>query len=228
MLLGIAGLSLAALASAPTPADLPLVNGRVYTLTSDDGGADLPRAFRVRDQGTGGPRDLQPEEVAVANDHLAGLERRDGAGAQFAICGEPGAFTDFAYGLAAHRVLAAIREFARTGRWIDRLRLPMGHDPQTLCDRLKIPEAKRPRSIEPAEGEFIARFLGGRPVHATLQTGCAFGCSAAYILSATRAPHIAIDPYKHKYNSLGKANSYRPIRSGGPRPSRTPRTASTC
>jgi predicted O-methyltransferase YrrM len=77
---------------------------------------------------------------------------------------------------------------------------------ESLYERLEIPEEHRSTSILPEEGELIARLLRGREIGATLETGFAYGCSAAYILSATGAPHVAVDPYAASYGEIGLRN----------------------
>jgi predicted O-methyltransferase YrrM len=78
-----------------------------------------------------------------------------------------------------------------------------------LYDRLVIPENRRSTSISREQGDYIFDFLNGQAVGRTLETGFAYGCSAAYILSATKAQHIAIDGYQEGYNNLGLANVAR-------------------
>ena len=60
-----------------------------------------------------------------------------------------------------------------------------------LYDRLNIPEHGRKTAIRRDQGEFLCEFLRGRTINRTLETGFAYGCSTAYIMSATSAPHIA-------------------------------------
>jgi predicted O-methyltransferase YrrM len=76
----------------------------------------------------------------------------------------------------------------------------------TIYDRLNIPEHGRKTAIRRDQGEYLCDFLGPRTIARTLETGFAYGCSAAYIMSATTAPHIAIDPYADKYGDLGLQN----------------------
>lgn len=57
--------------------------------------------------------------------------------------------------------------------------------------------------IDPSTGEFLAEIILENECHKTLETGLAYGCSAIYILSATKKVggeihHIAIDPYQIK------------------------------
>jgi len=77
---------------------------------------------------------------------------------------------------------------------------------KAIYDRLDIPEAGRKTAIRRDQGEYLCDFLRARTIRRTLETGFAYGCSAAYIMSGTDAPHIAIDPYADKYGDLGVAN----------------------
>lgn len=78
--------------------------------------------------------------------------------------------------------------------------------PTALYDRLNIPEHGRKTAIRRDQGEFLCEFLRGRTINRTLETGFAYGCSTAYIMSATSAPHIAIDPYADSYGDVGLQN----------------------
>jgi predicted O-methyltransferase YrrM len=77
---------------------------------------------------------------------------------------------------------------------------------QNIYDKLTIPPEHIATSIGREEGEYIFELVGSKPVNSTMETGFAYGCSAAYILAATNAPHIAIDPYEHNYSDLGLHN----------------------
>jgi predicted O-methyltransferase YrrM len=68
------------------------------------------------------------------------------------------------------------------------------------------PDRGRKTAIRRDQGEYLCEFLRSRTINRTLETGFAYGCSAAYILSGTNAPHIAIDPYAHEYGDLGLEN----------------------
>jgi predicted O-methyltransferase YrrM len=78
-----------------------------------------------------------------------------------------------------------------------------------LYDRIVIPEDRRSTSIGREHGAFIVEFLKSRPITRTLETGFAYGCSAVHIMSATDAPHIAIDAYEDGYDNIGLANVAR-------------------
>jgi len=56
------------------------------------------------------------------------------------------------------------------------------------------------------EGEYIYNFLKENNIKRTLEIGFAYGCSSAYIISATQSKHYVIDPYQPWYQNLGKKN----------------------
>jgi predicted O-methyltransferase YrrM len=75
-----------------------------------------------------------------------------------------------------------------------------------IYEQLEIPEKDRLTSVQKAEAEFMHEFIKEHGLSKTLETGFAYGCSAAHILSATKTSHITIDPYQDTYNNLGLAN----------------------
>jgi predicted O-methyltransferase YrrM len=75
-----------------------------------------------------------------------------------------------------------------------------------LYEQLEIPEEDRITSIGKEHAEWMHAFLKDRDITQTIETGFAYGCSTAYIMTATNAPHIAIDPYQDKYQNLGLRN----------------------
>lgn len=78
---------------------------------------------------------------------------------------------------------------------------------ENIYEQLEISEQGRHISIPKENAEFIFDFLKNKPISQTLETGFAYGCSAAYIISSTRKNHIAIDPYeKESFNDLGLHN----------------------
>ena len=77
---------------------------------------------------------------------------------------------------------------------------------QNIYEKLEIPENDRLTSIQKDQAEFIFDFLKDKKISQTLETGFAYGCSTAYIISATKSPHIAIDPYQQSYKNLGLKN----------------------
>jgi len=78
---------------------------------------------------------------------------------------------------------------------------------ENIYEQLEISEQGRHISIPKDAAEFIFDFLKDKPISQTLETGFAYGCSAAHIISATGKNHIAIDPYeKESFNDLGVYN----------------------
>src|SRR3972149_7907264 len=69
-----------------------------------------------------------------------------------------------------------------------------------------IPAKRRCVSITRDEAIFIYNFLRERKITETLEIGFAYGYSAIYIMSATGAPHIVIDPYQGEFDNLGISN----------------------
>lgn len=84
--------------------------------------------------------------------------------------------------------------------------LPSISTGETIYDQLFIPEDSRPISISREEGEYLFSFIKERQIRNTLEVGFSFGCSTAYIISATRGSHIAIDCYQAAWGDLGLAN----------------------
>lgn len=78
---------------------------------------------------------------------------------------------------------------------------------QTLYEQLEIPDDDRLTSIKPHEGEYLSRLIREHDITKTLEVGLAYGCSAAYIMEATRSAHVAIDPYQDDYHNLGVKNA---------------------
>lgn len=61
-----------------------------------------------------------------------------------------------------------------------------------IYDKLYLPEGNS--SIPKKQAEFIYSFLKDKNIKKTLEVGFCFGCSTAYIMSATLSPHYVIDP----------------------------------
>jgi predicted O-methyltransferase YrrM len=78
--------------------------------------------------------------------------------------------------------------------------------PQTLYSKLDIPAHDRVTSLSEEEGKFIFNFLIEKGIKRTLEIGMAYGCSTAYIISATKSLHYAIDPFQEIYQNLGTKN----------------------
>jgi len=80
-----------------------------------------------------------------------------------------------------------------------------------IYDKITIPKKYHETSIKKIEAEFIYSFLKKKDIKNTLEIGLAYGCSAAYIISATKSIHHVIDPYQNNIfkNSELKRNNLR-------------------
>lgn len=76
----------------------------------------------------------------------------------------------------------------------------------SLYSQLDIPDEDRLTSIREEEADVLAHLLKERGLRRTLEVGFAYGCSTAYIMDATGAPHVAIDPYQDAYGNRGLKN----------------------
>ncbi|MBD3253178.1 radical SAM protein [Candidatus Pacearchaeota archaeon] len=62
-------------------------------------------------------------------------------------------------------------------------------------------------SISKEEGKFIYRFLKEKNIKKTIEIGLGYGCSSAYIISATKSKHLVIDPFqKENFGNIGLQN----------------------
>ncbi|PIN91104.1 hypothetical protein COU57_01985 [Candidatus Pacearchaeota archaeon CG10_big_fil_rev_8_21_14_0_10_32_14] len=77
---------------------------------------------------------------------------------------------------------------------------------KSLYDQLDIPKNDKQTSITREEARFIYNFLTKNNIKKTLEVGFAYGCSASYIISATKDKHYVIDPFQNKYSYLGIKN----------------------
>lgn len=76
-----------------------------------------------------------------------------------------------------------------------------------MLNILKKIKIDKKSSISKKDGEFIYNFLKNKKIKKTLETGFGSGISTAYIISATKSNHIAIDPFEKKnFNNLGLEN----------------------
>lgn len=73
-------------------------------------------------------------------------------------------------------------------------------------EKLEIPKNNRNTSISKKEAKFIFKFLQTKRISRTLEIGFAYGCSTAFIISATKKPHFVIDPFQSQYHDLGLKN----------------------
>lgn len=75
-----------------------------------------------------------------------------------------------------------------------------------IYEKLEIPDEDRLTSIRKEEAEYLYWFLKEQRIKSSLEIGFAYGCSTAYIISATRSTHIVIDPYQSNYKNIGLKN----------------------
>lgn len=62
-------------------------------------------------------------------------------------------------------------------------------------------------SVSKTEGQYIYSFLKEKEIKTTLEIGFCYGCSTAYIISATQHTHYAIDPHQEEvWNNVGLTN----------------------
>jgi len=78
--------------------------------------------------------------------------------------------------------------------------------PGEINEILEIPEWDTYSSVKTKEASFIYEFLLKNNIRKTLETGFAFGKSAAHIMAATKTKHVAIDPFQDKYERMGIKN----------------------
>lgn len=75
-----------------------------------------------------------------------------------------------------------------------------------IYQQLEIPNGDKATSITETGGEYIYNFLKDNNLKKTLEVGFAYGCSTAYIISATKSIHYVIDPSQGLYFNLGLEN----------------------
>lgn len=75
-----------------------------------------------------------------------------------------------------------------------------------LDSKLYIPSEKRLISIARQQGEFIFDFLCERSISKTLEIGMAYGYSTAFIMTATKSEHYAVDPFQYRFDNIGIDN----------------------
>jgi predicted O-methyltransferase YrrM len=80
-----------------------------------------------------------------------------------------------------------------------------------IYEQLTIPDGSRHTSISRREGEYLFNLSRARGSRWTIETGLAWGCSAAYIIAAGGdGPHVCIDPYQEEsYGNQGLENLSR-------------------
>lgn len=78
--------------------------------------------------------------------------------------------------------------------------------PEEINSILVIPEWDTSSPVKTDEAGYIYNFLREKRLSRTLETGFAFGKSAAHIMAATGSEHFAIDPFQERYKHLGTGN----------------------
>ena len=74
---------------------------------------------------------------------------------------------------------------------------------------LEVPEQDKTTPVKASEAAFIYEWIRQHGLRRTLEVGFGYARSAAYIMSATGGPHIAMDPFQASYNHLGLKNAER-------------------
>lgn len=82
-----------------------------------------------------------------------------------------------------------------------------------IYDQLEVPEKEREIAVSRREGEYLYELVKEYGFTKTLETGLAFGFSAAYIISASQSLHVAIDP--HAKDRQNKGLSFKNLRKLG-------------
>jgi predicted O-methyltransferase YrrM len=72
--------------------------------------------------------------------------------------------------------------------------------------KLIIPGGNKAIPVREIEAEFIYYLIKEKNLKKTLEIGFGYGRSAAYIMRATNARHIVVDPFQENYESLGLKN----------------------
>lgn len=78
--------------------------------------------------------------------------------------------------------------------------------PSTILNAFMHPEWDNVSSIKPKEAAFIYNFLLENKLNKTLEIGFAMGMSTCHIMAATKAKHIAVDPFQNNYGYFGIKN----------------------
>ncbi len=71
---------------------------------------------------------------------------------------------------------------------------------------IKLPDDIRASAVKFSEGEYLHELIRANGFRKTLETGLGLGLSAASILTASRARHVAIDPFQADYDNCGLKN----------------------
>jgi len=74
---------------------------------------------------------------------------------------------------------------------------------------IQLPEGIRSSAVKFSEGEYLHELVRANGFRRTLETGFGLGVSAASIMTASRARHVAIDPFQRDYDDCGLKNLER-------------------
>jgi len=72
-----------------------------------------------------------------------------------------------------------------------------------------LPENIRSSAVKFSEGEYLHELVRAHGFTRTLETGLGLGLSAASIMTASKARHVAIDPFQSDYDDCGLKNLRR-------------------
>lgn len=79
-------------------------------------------------------------------------------------------------------------------------------DVHALARVLDIPKEDEATAVDDARGYFLYELIREHGLRRTLEIGFAYGKSGAYIMSATRSRHVAIDPWQASFDDRGLKN----------------------
>lgn len=74
---------------------------------------------------------------------------------------------------------------------------------------IELPDDIRSSAVKFSEAEYLHRLVKDNGLRRTLETGFGLGLSAAAIITASQARHVAIDPFQAHYGNCGLANIER-------------------
>ena len=74
---------------------------------------------------------------------------------------------------------------------------------------IRLPEDIKSSAVKFSEGEYLHALVRENGFRKTLETGFGLGLSAASIMTASRARHVAIDPFQSNYDDCGLKNLER-------------------
>jgi predicted O-methyltransferase YrrM len=71
---------------------------------------------------------------------------------------------------------------------------------------IQLPEHIKSSAVKFTEGDYLHELVAANGLRRTLETGLGLGLSAASIMTASRAPHVAIDPFQSDYDGVALRN----------------------